>query len=193
MTVPRARREPADEPDWNSLIEEILGEMDEEDMHVPTGVQERYLSQHTINISFLDVFNWPEEWIKEHPYLKNWLQQMFEDWWERQGEDEGLRGWLEGAKITVHGDAYIDELNRKLVTLYRERITETYTCSICGKEASEKHPFSHPDSVSKVGHADPDVHPDGTKDVDRSDITWKYSLLCNACWREEHLPRGRRR
>ncbi len=163
------------EPDWNSLIDVIL-EMDDEDRDVPTGLQERYLSQHARNIAVLDVFHWPEEWVKGRPVLLLWLTHEFEHWWEGQAhEDEGFRGWLDGDKITIHGDAYITELNLKLLALYRERITETYTCSDCGKEASEKHPYGHPDKATKFHIVGEDA-----------------KLVCGECWNKRH-PHMRRR
>ncbi|KKN06181.1 hypothetical protein LCGC14_1079880 [marine sediment metagenome] len=168
------------EPDWGSLIDEILGE-DDENRNVPTGTQERYLSQHTRNISFLEVFEWPKEFIDDRPYLKNWLQLKFEEWWEEQMHDAqyadgAFENWMNGDKIIIHGDAYIDELNKKLVALYRERITETHTCSDCGKEASEKHLWGHPDSVHKL-HI----------------VGEEAKLLCAECWYKRHPNLRRRR
>ncbi len=174
-----------EEPDWNNIIDAALEFMSEEDRDErPVGLQCYHLSEHSRNINSLDVFQWPDEWIKAegNSTLLMWLEHEFEHWWEDQAfEDEGWRGWLEGFQIRVRDDAYITELNNKLMALYRERITETYPCSICGKLLSEKHPYSHPDHIVRIGLA-----VDST--VPRDEIVYVKHIFCDDC-NEERIKK----
>jgi hypothetical protein len=185
------------EPDWNELIDAILEFMAEEDRDErPVGLEHHDFSEHSRNLNRLDVFQWPDEWVKAegNSTLLMWLEQEYEDWWENQAhEDDGFRGWLEGFKITVHGEGYIDVLNKKLLALYRERIVQYHPCSICSKATSEKFPYGHPDHLIKQGYPDPDIYPDGVpKGTD--DIQYKHRIICDECWEKAHpLPGGRRR
>lgn len=167
------------EPDWNEVIDDILKESlkDFEDhKDAPIGIQEYFLSEHSKEIDRLEGFDWPDEWLKEQPILQTWLEQEYEDWWENQAyEDEGFRGWLEGHEIRIQGDSYIDELMKKLLALYRERITETYECEDCGKAISEKYPFKHPDSIIRLG-----IPTDPT--LPRDEIHYVRHLFCYPCW-----------
>lgn len=169
-----------EEPDWNKIIDEILESMAEEDdeEEAPIGMQEYFLSQHSKNINSLEAFDWADEWIKARAPLLMWLEHEFEHWWEDQAhEDEGFRGWLEGYEIRVHGDAYLDKLQKKLIALYRERITETYECEECGKTISEKHPYNHSDSIVRLGIAIDNTLP-------RDEIEYIRHIFCNPCWRK---------
>lgn len=176
-----------EEPDWNTIIDEILKEMDDPEDVTPVGLDEYHFSQHSMNIRSIEAFDWPTEWIKDRPALLAWLEQEYEDWWENQlYDDDGFQSWLNGHLIRIRGDAYLDELQKKLITLYRERITETYKCSTCNKEISEKHPWGHPDRLLKTGYADPDVYPDGIPEgTSTDDIQWKHKLICEECWRKD--------
>lgn len=185
------------EPDWNKLIDMILEYMADEDRDEaedPVGLDHYYFSEHTRNLNRLDVFHWPDDWIKIDAQPKSillmWLEHEYKEWWEEQAwEFDGWRGWLEGFEIRVGGRGYIDDLNKKLLKLYRERITETHPCSICGKEASEKHPYGHPDHLIRLGQPDPDVYPDGKppKGMPTDDIQYKKKLYCEECWRRDIL------
>lgn len=182
------------EPSWELVVNAILVQM--EDDEKPVGLEGRgSLSQDTINLSHLDNFDWDDDWIKGYPELLKWLEHEYEHWWEDQlYDDDGFQDWLNGNKHTVHGDAYIDDLNKRVMKLYRERITDTYTCSTCGKEASEKHPMGHPDHPIKQGYPDPDVYPDGVpKGMPTDDIQWKWHVICDECWEKAHGNRRRRR
>lgn len=170
------------EPNWNQVIDEILKEMEDDDdvPHVdePVGIQEYHLSQHSKNISSLEAFDWSTEWIKERPVLLAWLEQKYEWWREDQlYDDDGFQDWLNGTKHIVHGDAYLDELQKKLISLYRERITETYECEECGKTISEKYPYGHPDSIVRIG-----IAVDGT--LPRDEVEYVRHLYCDPCWRK---------
>lgn len=166
------------EPNWNQVIDEILKKMEEDVEDEPVGIQEYHLSQHSKNIRSLEAFGWPTDWIKERPVLLAWLEQKYEWWWENQlYDDDGFQDWLNGYKHMVHGDAYLDELQKKLISLYRERITETYECEECGKTISEKHPYGHPDSIVRIGIAIDDTLP-------RDEVEYIRHLYCNACWRK---------
>lgn len=191
-----------EEPNWNKVIDAILEFManeERDEADAPVGLEHHDFSEHSRNLNRLDVFHWPDEWVKAegNSTLLMWLEHEFEHWWEDQAhEDNGFRCWLDGSPIRVEGDDYITELNNKLLILYRERITETHTCSTCGKEASEKHPWGHPDKLIKQGYPDPDIYPDGKvpKGMPTDDIQWKHKIICDECWEKAHpLPGGRRR
>lgn len=181
------------EPDWNKVINEILKEMDDPKDDRPVGLNEYHFSQHSKNIRSLEAFDWPTEWIEKRPNLKEFLEKELSDWWEDQLHDnqtEIFRGWLEGNDVRIPMEGYLgEELEPKLIALYRERITETHTCSTCGKEASEKYPFGHPDKIVRLGIPDPEIYPDGKppKGMPIDDIQWKKMLYCEECWRRDTL------
>lgn len=186
-----------EEPSWELVVDAILVHMHDVD-EKPVGLEGRgSFSQHTINLNSLEHFDWNDDWIKARPVLLAWLEHEFKHWWEDNAYDyeEAWRGWLEGYKITVHGDAYIDSLTKRLMKLYRERITETHPCSNCGKQASEKYSWGHPDKLIKQGYLDPDIYPDGIPmdpDFDRDSLEWEWRIICDGCWEKEH-GRHRRR
>lgn len=189
-----------EEPNWNKLIDEILEYIaDEEGIEAePVGMDHYYFSEHTRNLHSLDAFHWPDEWVKTeaHGVLTKWLEHEYEDWWDDQAWDtEGWRGWLEGFPIRFYGKGYITNLNKMLEKLYRERITETHPCAICGKQASEKHPSNHPDHIFKQGIIDPDIYPDGSVPIEMrsEDIPWKHRLVCIECVNKERRERDEER
>jgi len=183
----------AQEPDWNQVVNDILDEGDPDIDGAPTGIDERYFTGHTKDIAIIEGFDYSIKWIESKPVLHEFLKEVFTDWWEDLGVDDSdfFEAWFNGGRFRYDCDAYLDDLVLKLVNLYRERIVETHKCSVCGKEISEKHPYKHPDSVVRVGHAVD--YPDGVPmDTPTDEIEWKNNLYCYPCWEERVIKKGPR-
>ena len=177
-------------PDYEEIVNAILNEGDPDIDGLPVGIQEYYLSGHSKDIDIIDGFEYTNEWIAGQPALKEFLEKELSDWWEDQLHDdpEIFRGWLDGNDVKISMEGYLETLINDLVGIYRERITETWTCEECGKEISEKHPHGHPDSIVRVGI--PKDYPDGLPEgVHPSDVEYTKHLYCNTCHRKLFLNR----
>ncbi len=178
-------------PDYGKIVNAILNEDHSDIYGEPEGLQEHHLSRHSKNIYIIDqAFEYSEEWIEGQPDLNEFLRKELDDWWGDQTHDdpEVFRNWLDGNKIVVHPDSYLDTLIKELLKNYRERITETWTCEECGKTISEKHPHGHEASIARVGI--PDDYPDGIPlDVDTSTLKYTKHIYCDRCWRKLFLNR----
>uniref|UniRef100_A0A6M3MBD4 Uncharacterized protein n=1 Tax=viral metagenome TaxID=1070528 RepID=A0A6M3MBD4_9ZZZZ len=178
--------------DYDEVIDAILAEDHSEIYEMPEGLHEYYLSRHSKNVYIIEqAFEYSNEWLEGHPKLNEFLKEELADWWEDQPHDdpEIFRNWLDGNKILVHPDPYLDTLTEELLKVYRERITETWTCEECGKTISEKHTKGHADSIARVGT--PDDYPDGIpEDVDPSTIKYTKHIYCDRCWRKLFLNRN---
>lgn len=160
----------------------------------PVGLNEYFLSNHSKNLHTIETFDFSNEWIESQPELHNFLKEELDDWWGDQTHDdpEVFRNWLDGNKILVYPDPYLDTLIEDLLKAYRERITETWTCEECGKEISEKHPLGHADSIARVGVPDPEAYPDGKipEGVSMDTVEWTKHIYCDRCWRKLFLNRN---
>lgn len=174
----------------NAILEE---EKDHPDDGEPVGLQEYYLSEHSKNIAIIEGFDFSDEWLKTQPALNEFLKEQLDDWWGDQTYDdpEVFRNWLDGNEIRVHPDSYLGTLVEELLSSYRKRITETWTCEECGKEISEKHPYGHPDCIHRLGIPDPEVYPDGKvpEGVPTDEVKYVNHIYCDRCWRKLFLNR----
>ena len=169
--------------DYESLVDEILSDSAKEFAESRVGKDEYYFSEHSKNLDIIDQFEFDMDWIKAHPELLKDLKSRFSEYAEDLAfENDLFEAWLYGHRITLRPEGYQSDLVKELRAKYQSRITETHKCEVCGVEISEKHPRSHPNSLSRIGFKkEKPVSPDDPHDS----RNWDHKLYCRKCF-DEH-------